>query len=83
MADLICRETHNLDFDDQKNDQESINVESERLLLMESDEMSSVCLMFEKERDHLPKEDYVIRLRNGELNSCDRNDALDWIMKVD
>ena len=39
-------------------------------------------LMFERERDHLPKDDYLKRLRSGDLDLSVRRDALHWILKV-
>ncbi|TXG60110.1 hypothetical protein EZV62_014683 [Acer yangbiense] len=38
--------------------------------------------MIEKERDHLPKDDYLKRLRSGDLDLRVRRQALDWISKV-
>lgn len=39
--------------------------------------------MIEKERQHSPRDDYLKRLRNGDLDLMNvRNLALDWIWKV-
>ncbi|KAI9166195.1 hypothetical protein LWI28_027830 [Acer negundo] len=38
--------------------------------------------MIEKERDHLPKDDYLKRLRSGDLDLRVRRQALDWISKA-
>lgn len=38
--------------------------------------------MVENERQHLPKDDYLKRLRSGDLDLRIRREALDWICKV-
>lgn len=38
--------------------------------------------MVEREREHLPREDYLKRLRSGDLDLSGRREALDWIWKV-
>ncbi|VVB18292.1 unnamed protein product [Arabis nemorensis] len=38
--------------------------------------------MIGKERQHSPRDDYLKRLRNGDLDSNVRNQALDWIWKA-
>lgn len=49
-------------------------------LPMQSDE----CLdsLLKRESDHLPKSDYLNRLRNGNLDLVARREAVDWIGKV-
>ncbi|XP_058224987.1 cyclin-D4-1-like [Rhododendron vialii] len=49
-------------------------------LPMQSDE----CLdsLLKRESDHLPKSDYLNRLRNGDLDLVARREAVDWIGKV-
>lgn len=44
--------------------------------------VDSLCLMFDKEKDHLPRDDYLTRLRCGELDLSVRGEAIDWIWKV-
>lgn len=39
-------------------------------------------LMLEREKGFLPKDDYLKRLRNGDLNLIVRTEALDWISKA-
>lgn len=39
-------------------------------------------LMVEEEKNHLPKDDYLERLRTGDLDMSVRRKALDWILKV-
>ncbi|KAI4389814.1 hypothetical protein MLD38_001996 [Melastoma candidum] len=39
-------------------------------------------LLLEKQCQHLPRSDYLGRLRNGDLDSAARKDAVDWIGKV-
>ncbi|PIA46492.1 hypothetical protein AQUCO_01500202v1 [Aquilegia coerulea] len=41
-----------------------------------------VSLMVDKEYDHLPRKDYLNRLRNGDLDIMVRRDAIDWMNKV-
>ncbi|KAE8704934.1 Cyclin-D4-1 [Hibiscus syriacus] len=38
--------------------------------------------MVEKEVQHLPEDDYLKRLRSGDLNLSVRREALDWILKA-
>lgn len=38
--------------------------------------------MVEKERDYMPKDDYLERFRSGALDLSIRKEALDWIIKV-
>lgn len=50
------------------------------VLCVQSDE----CLdsMMKKECQHLPEDDYLARLRSGDVNLCSRMNAVDWITKV-
>ena len=48
--------------------------------LLRSDEI--VRAMVEREREHLPRGDYLKRLRSGDLDLSVRREALDWIWKV-
>ncbi|OVA01808.1 Cyclin [Macleaya cordata] len=47
---------------------------------LQSDECMG--LMVERESDHLPRDDYLKRLRNGDLDLGARREAVDWIGKV-
>lgn len=38
--------------------------------------------MVEREMVHLPRDDYLERLRSGDLDLSVRREALDWILKV-
>ncbi|KAF5464076.1 hypothetical protein F2P56_014187 [Juglans regia] len=38
--------------------------------------------MVEREREHLPRDDYLKRLRSGDLDLSIRREALDWICKA-
>lgn len=38
--------------------------------------------MVEREREHLPRNDYLMRLRSGDLDLSVRREALDWMVKV-
>ncbi|KAJ1442146.1 Cyclin-like [Sesbania bispinosa] len=48
--------------------------------LVQSDE--TVRFLFEREREHLPRDDYLKRLRSGDLDLSVRREALDWIWKA-
>lgn len=39
-------------------------------------------LMIEREKEYLPKTDYIRKLRSGELDMSVRRDAYEWISKV-
>ncbi|KAG7554808.1 Cyclin N-terminal [Arabidopsis suecica] len=75
---LVSTETTN--FDDAK----SSFVETTSIFQMgfplESEEI--VREMIEKERQHSPRDDYLKRLRNGDLDFNVRHQALDWIWKA-
>lgn len=42
----------------------------------------SIGLMIEKEQEYLPKNDYLRKLRSGELDMSVRKDAFEWISKA-
>ena len=48
--------------------------------VVQSDE--TVGVMVEREREYLPRDDYLRRLRSGDLDLSGRREALDWIWKV-
>lgn len=41
-----------------------------------------VSSMVKRESEHFPRDDYLKRLRNGDLDLSSRREALDWISKV-
>ncbi|KAI3979944.1 hypothetical protein MKX01_042598 [Papaver californicum] len=41
-----------------------------------------MAILFERENMHLPREDYLKRLQNGDLDATLRRDSIDWIAKV-
>ena len=47
---------------------------------LQSEDMISE--MVKRESEHLPSDDYLKRLRSGDLNLSSRREALDWILKV-
>ncbi|TKY69930.1 Cyclin-D4-1 protein [Spatholobus suberectus] len=55
---------------------------SESLACFVAQSEETVRAMVEREREHLPREDYLKRLRNGELDLSVRREALDWIWKA-
>ncbi|KAK6923813.1 Cyclin, N-terminal [Dillenia turbinata] len=42
----------------------------------------TLCLMIDKEIEYLPRNDYLMRLRNGDLDVSLRKLAIDWIWKA-
>lgn len=58
------------------------NVGSDSFLRFVAQSEEIVKVMVEKEKDHLPREDYLIRLRSGDLDLSVRREALDWIWKA-
>lgn len=65
-------------------DKDSIfdNIRSESLERFPLQSEERVREMVEREREHLPRDDYLKRLRCGDLDLSFRREALDWIWKV-
>jgi cyclin D1/2/4 len=59
---------------------DNVGSESVGCFFAQSEEIVKV--MVEKEKDHLPRDDYLMRLRSGDLDLSVRREALDWIWKV-
>jgi cyclin D1/2/4 len=59
---------------------DNVGSESVGCFFAQSEEI--VRVMVEKEKDHLPRDDYLMRLRSGDLDLSVRREALDWIWKV-
>ncbi|KAL6993189.1 hypothetical protein U1Q18_011307, partial [Sarracenia purpurea var. burkii] len=95
-SDLLCTETNILCFDDldsvtgddqthQTNNNQNLGFSSdgsEPLIGLPFLSEESFCLMLERERKHLPRDDYLKRLRSDGLDLGVRKEALDWILKV-
>jgi len=93
-SNLLCSENNSTCFDDVVVDGSGIspswdhtnvnldNVGSDSFLCFVAQSEEIVKVMVEKEKDHLPREDYLIRLRSGDLDLSVRREALDWIWKV-
>lgn len=96
-SSLLCLENKNICFDDLEcnaaigswispsRDHKNLNFNSHGSepfvgFLILSDE--TVGLMVEKEKEHLPRDDYLKRLSSGDLDLSVRKEALDWIWKV-
>ncbi|KAK2999784.1 hypothetical protein RJ639_024458 [Escallonia herrerae] len=91
---LLCTETHsNLlclddDLDDQTHQAVNLNLHSSNgrseplvdFIPCQSEE--GLCLMLEREKELMPKDDYLSRLRSGDLDLSVRREALDWIWKA-
>ncbi|XP_060213141.1 cyclin-D4-1-like [Lycium barbarum] len=97
MADnLLCTETESICLDDlgsltisqQNNEINSKdlsfanNGRSEPLIDMPSLSEESFGFMVQREIELLPKDDYLMRLRSGDLDLSVRREALDWIWKA-
>ncbi|XP_061336799.1 cyclin-D4-1-like [Gastrolobium bilobum] len=70
----------NVNFNNQCLSNDNLGSEPMVGFLVPSDE--TVELLVEREREHLPRDDYLKRLRNGDLNLSVRRDAVDWIWKA-
>ncbi|KAL3630492.1 hypothetical protein CASFOL_023476 [Castilleja foliolosa] len=97
-TDLLCdEETQNLClFDDgdivepsddqspQTNGEKGVNGGSVSGPLISLPCLSEDCVgwMVERESEHLPRDDYLMRLRTGELDMGLRREALDWMVKA-
>ncbi|GAB4848770.1 hypothetical protein Ancab_003497 [Ancistrocladus abbreviatus] len=95
---LQCDESKDLCFDDlddggaidddqnhkkENNQNPSANVDrSDSLMRFPVDSEESFVLMIEREGDYLSKDDYLSRLRSGELELSVRGEAFDWIWKA-
>ncbi|KAG5067860.1 hypothetical protein AAZX31_01G024100 [Glycine max] len=55
---------------------------SELLACFVAQSEETVRAMVEREREHLPRDDYLMRLRSGELDLGVRREAIDWICKA-
>ncbi|KAL0342975.1 UNVERIFIED_CONTAM: Cyclin-D2-1 [Sesamum angustifolium] len=56
--------------------------DSEALMYLPCLSEECICWMVERERVHLPRDDYLSRLRSGELDVRLRRKALDWMFKA-
>ncbi|KAK7361381.1 hypothetical protein VNO77_03437 [Canavalia gladiata] len=97
-SSLLCLENNDTCFDDFECnaspswDHKNFNFKNECLIkdnngsepfldfLVQSDE--TVLHLVEREREHLASEDYLKRLRSGDLDLSVRSEALDWIWKA-
>ncbi|KAK9285635.1 hypothetical protein L1049_024833 [Liquidambar formosana] len=58
------------------------NSRSESLIVLPLRSEESLRVMLEREGEHLPRDDYLKRLRSGELDLGVRRKALDWVLKA-
>ncbi|KAK6923339.1 Cyclin, N-terminal [Dillenia turbinata] len=95
-SNLLCQENY-IRFDDVIDEFEAphstyndklivgINDDRSRFFIdsypLQQDE-ETLCLMIDKEIEHLPRNHYSMRLRNGELDLSLRKLAVDWIWKA-
>lgn len=78
VAEVVDEEIH------QENDKDLSfgNDRSELLIPLPCLSEEKFLLMVDKERGHLPKDDYLERLRAGDMDMSVRKEALDWILKA-
>ncbi|GMH06258.1 hypothetical protein Nepgr_008098 [Nepenthes gracilis] len=57
-------------------------IRSESLIHVPVESKDSFSLMIESEGNYLPRDDYLSRLRSGELDLSVRREALDWIWRA-
>ncbi|KAJ8451863.1 hypothetical protein Cgig2_007346 [Carnegiea gigantea] len=87
---LLCDETKDFCFDDLNDHHDGDQSPSwfnnasgsEPLIHLPALSEEGFASMVERETDYLPKQDYLSRLRCGELNLGARKEAFDWISKV-
>ena len=95
VSSLLCSETHTVCFDDLDcnaideffpswNFQNPIfrNGRSESWIEFPMLSEERLREMVEREREYLPRDDYLERLRSGDLDMGVRREAVDWILKV-
>ncbi|KAL3845139.1 hypothetical protein ACJIZ3_002542 [Penstemon smallii] len=83
-TDLLCNEELNDDLNFQSFDEENETGGSDSTPLIHLPCLSEECIgwMLERERKHLPKNDYISRFTNGELDVSLRREALDSMFKA-
>lgn len=81
---LLCTET-NVD-DEEKGivvDKTPIEISISQMGFFQSETEEIIREMVEKEQQHLPSDDYIKRLKSGDLDlNVRRREALNWIWKV-
>ncbi|RDX58653.1 Cyclin-D4-1, partial [Mucuna pruriens] len=83
VDDLECDESVISHFWDHRNAySEHGGSGSEYLAGFVAQSEETVRAMVEREREHLPRDDYLKRLRTGDLDLSVRKEALDWICKA-
>lgn len=76
---LLCSETINGGDDDMIVSREISNFHMD--FPLESEEM--IREMMEREKQHVPSDDYIRRLRSGDMDfNARRTEALNWIFQV-
>lgn len=81
---LLCTET-NFDAEDKGLIVEKTPIETSisQMGFFQSENDEIIREMVEKEKQHLPSDDYIKRLRSGDLDlNVRRREALNWIWKV-
>lgn len=83
---IMMSEIERSSFDDENSISSSYGTTSILLLQVgfpfPSEEEENIREMIDKERQHSPRDDYLERLRSGDLDFNVRNQALDSILKV-
>lgn len=84
---LLCTETTNLDDEENGTIAEKFPIVVGEISISQmgfpSESEEIIKEMMEKEKQHLPSDDYIKRLKSGDLDlNVRRREALDWIWKV-
>ncbi|KAL8549218.1 hypothetical protein ACS0TY_008171 [Phlomoides rotata] len=69
-------------FDDPTEKNGNGGSDSEPFILFPCPSEEHIGWMVMREKEHLPRDDYLTRLRRGELDLSMRREALDWMIKV-
>ncbi|KAG7614300.1 Cyclin C-terminal domain [Arabidopsis suecica] len=79
---LLCTES-NVDDEGMIVDETPIEISIPQMGFSQSESEEIIMEMVEKEKQHLPSDDYIKRLRSGDLDlNVGRRDALNWIWKA-
>ncbi|XP_043692770.1 cyclin-D4-1-like [Telopea speciosissima] len=86
FTSLLCAEDYRLiDVDDEVEEECQIDPQQKPQQLFMGDSCADYAIvskLLEKEREMVPRDDYLARLQSGGLDVSARNDSVDWIYKV-
>lgn len=79
---LLSSSSSSLLFQQKNKNQIIHDNRSESLTSLPLQSEERIRTMIQRESEHLPRDDYLRRLRTGDLDLSVRREALDWILKV-